>query len=576
MEGNQNGNVRASRYLKPNKRTQLVNGEKILNGRYEVLKCIHSKGMANVYIVQDTNLGKQWCLKEIRKSEAGRKNIEYISLLQEANILRSLNHERIPRIVNIDDEGDSLFVVMDFLDGMTLKSFVDEKGKIPEEMAVKWMLQVVQTMGYLHSERAHKKPIFYRDMKPDNLMIRPNGTINIFDFGISVRVESKDQLPDYTLGTPGYVAPEQKRKDLPVDLRSDIYSMGMTFYFMLTGIDPRGFLNSKLKPVSDWSPEVSPALIKIIDKCLKENPKDRYQDCEELQYALENYRFSDEKYKASARRKVFSVLIIGILGVLIGIGSIIPFMLDKAEEDNVYQNAILVAKQSGRLEDYDAAISLRPTELAPYEGYLEAIKQDGVFSQEEEGKLLNHINPNLQEIKGSGGYGKLAFEIGKLYWFYYQGSLSGESGSSLSIRWFEDAISKGYETEEAQVYYDLGVFNRDISKSVIEASDSGMYKGYWDRLMSIKNVNTSDIVTFQTNISIAKCISSYANNLRKDGVSYDEIAAEIERLEGFEKNYNEDESTLDVISGLRKDLRSTLNGLKDRVKVVYNVSGGGE
>ena len=430
MEGNQNGNVRASRYLKPNKRTQLVNGEKILNGRYEVLKCIHSKGMANVYIVQDTNLG--------------------ISLLQEANILRSLNHERIPRIVNIDDEGDSLFVVMDFLDGMTLKSFVDEKGKIPEEMAVKWMLQVVQTMGYLHSERAHKKPIFYRDMKPDNLMIRPNGTINIFDFGISVRVESKDQLPDYTLGTPGYVAPEQKRKDLPVDLRSDIYSMGMTFYFMLTGIDPRGFLNSKLKPVSDWSPEVSPALIKIIDKCLKENPKDRYQDCEELQYALENYRFSDEKYKASARRKVFSVLIIGILGVLIGIGSIlgvligigsiIPFMLDKAEEDNVYQNAILVAKQSGRLEDYDAAISLRPTELAPYEGYLEAIKQDGVFSQEEEGKLLNHINPNLQEIKGSGGYGKLAFEIGKLYWFYYQGSLSGESGSSLSIRWFEDAV----------------------------------------------------------------------------------------------------------------------------------------
>ena len=95
---------------------------------------------------------------------------------------------------------------MDFLDGMTLKDFVEAKGKIPEGMAVKWMLQIVQTMGYLHSEKHNKKPIFYRDMKPENIMIRPNGTVNIFDFGISIRVEDKNQKPDYTLGTPGYVA----------------------------------------------------------------------------------------------------------------------------------------------------------------------------------------------------------------------------------------------------------------------------------------------------------------------------------------------------------------------------------
>ena len=559
------------RRLKQNKRTKLSNGDKILGGRFEVLKCIHSRGMANVYIVQDANLGKQWCLKEIRKSEAGRKNIEYISLLQEANILRSLNHERIPRIVTIDDEGDSLFVIMDFLDGMTMKAFVDEKGKIPEEMAVKWMLQIVQTMGYLHSERPHKKPIFYRDMKPDNIMIRPNGAINIFDFGISVRVESKNQLPDYTLGTPGYVAPEQKKKDLPVDLRSDIYAMGMTFYFMLTGIDPRGFLNSKLKPISDWSPEVSPALIGIIEKCLEEDPNNRYQDCEELQYALENYRYSDEKYKTSAKRKVGVVISLLVVGVLTGIGSLIPFFMDKAEANNVYENAVLVANQSGRLEDYDYAISLRPWELAPYDGYIEAIKQDGVFSQEEENKLLNHINPNLQSIKTSSDYGKLAFELGKLYWFYYPEG-GAESGTTLSIRWFEDAIDRGYEVEDSKIYQKLGVFNRDISKSIREASDSGMYKEYWDNLLSIQNSDTSDIVTVQTNISIAKCISSYANNLRKDGVSFEDISSEIASLDLFVGRYNGNSTNIDIVDKLYKELSTILVGLEDRVKVVYNIS----
>ena len=142
------------------KRSHLNSGDLVLGGKYEILKCIHSKGMANVYLVQDTTLGKQWCLKEIRKSQAGRKNIEYISLLQEAKILRSLNNERIPRITMIEEDGDSLFVIMDFLDGVTLKDFVTEKGRIPEEMDVKLMVQIVQIVGYLHSESNNKKPIF--------------------------------------------------------------------------------------------------------------------------------------------------------------------------------------------------------------------------------------------------------------------------------------------------------------------------------------------------------------------------------------------------------------------------------
>lgn len=554
------------------KREHLNNGDLVLNGRYEILKCIHSKGMANVYLVRDTHLGKQWCLKEIRKSQAGRKNIEFISLMQEANILRSLNNEKIPRITTIENDGDSLFVVMDFLDGVTLKDFVQEKGRIPEDMAVKWMIQIVQAVGYLHSERSNKKPIFYRDMKPDNLMIRSNGVINIFDFGISVRLEYPNQLPEYTLGTPGYVAPEQQKKNLPMDLRSDIYSMGRTFYFMLTGIDPRGFIGEKLKPISDWSPDVSPVLISIVNKCMADNPNDRYQTCEELQYALENYKFSDEKHRSSAKRKVKVVISLAVAGFVMGICSIIPFGINGAQSKDAYDKALIVAQQSGRLEDYDKVLTMNPLNISPYEGYIDAVKEDGIFTLDEEKGLLNHINPNLMDLKKDKDYGKVAFDIGKLYWFYYP----SEDGKTLSIKWFEDAISSDFNKEEATVYYNLGVFNRDISKSVKEASDSGMYKKYWNNLLLIQNMDTSDIITIQTNISIAECISTYAYNLKKDGVSYEDISKEIGILNSFINSYKIDSSTLDTIKSMYSELKSDLNGLESRVKVVYGLSGGGK
>lgn len=552
-------------------RTCLSNGDKVLNGRYEVLKCIHSRGMANVYLVLDSNLGKQWCLKEIRKSEAGKKNIEYISLLQEANILRGLNHERIPRITAIDDEGDSLFVVMDFLDGINLKTYVDEKGKIPEQVAVPWMLQITQTMGYLHSKRSGKNPIFFRDMKPDNLMVRSNGNINIFDFGISIEVKHEGQLPDYTLGTAGYVAPEQKKKNLPVDLRSDIYSMGLVFYFMLTGVDPRNFKKSELKPIAEWSPEVSPALCAIVEKCYQEVPEDRFQSCEELQYALENYQHSDEAYKLVARKKVNTTFVMLLAGVLLCVGSIIPLSANVVQKDEEYQRAVAVAEQSGRSEDYVSAIKLNPSNLPPYEGYIDSLKVDGVFTEDEERTLLSLVNPSLVQIKTQDGYGKFAYDIGKLYWFYYIGNES--SSELLSIKWFEDAINEDYEADESRVYYNMGVFKRDITKSIREASDSGMYKEYWDNLLSVQSANAvSDIVAIQVDISVVECISNYGYNLKKDGVSYEEVIREIDVLNDFVSSYRVDEATVDAISSLYDELVLGLDGLSDRVKVIYGVS----
>ena len=102
------------------KRKVLSVGDKVLDGKYEILKVINTSGMSNVYLVMDRNLKKQWCLKEIVKSESGRNMIEYRSLLREADIMKSLNHSNIPRIVTIEEENDTIFIVMDYVDGIRL------------------------------------------------------------------------------------------------------------------------------------------------------------------------------------------------------------------------------------------------------------------------------------------------------------------------------------------------------------------------------------------------------------------------------------------------------------------------
>ena len=103
--------------------------------------------------------------------------------------------------------------------------------------------------------------------------------------------------------------------------------------------------------------------------------------------------------------------------------------INGAQSKDAYNKALVVAQQSGRLEDYDKVLSMNPLSIPPYEGYIDAIKEDGVFSLDEEKGLLNHINPNLIDLKNDKDYGKIAFDIGKLYWFYYP----SEDGKTLSI-----------------------------------------------------------------------------------------------------------------------------------------------
>lgn len=549
------------------KRSVLSCGDKILNGRYEILKVIHSSGMSNVYLVSDSNLNKQWCLKEIRKSEAGRDQVEYFSLLQEANIMKSLNHTSIPRITTIEQDGDSIFIIMDYVDGMSVKSWLMRRGKISQDVVVSWMKQITQVVMYLHNR---KQPIFYRDMKPDNVMIQGDGNIKLLDFGISVVIKEPGQVIEKALGTDGYAAPEQRRRGNVCDLRSDIYAMGKTMYYMLTGINPSQIpKDTPLRSVREVDSSISIGLEQIVNKCIQENPDDRYQSCEELLYALQNYKTLDTKYRNSIRRKCTTVLILFLSSIFILITSLIPLNLYNNQQEKEYARLTTVAEQSGKAEDYEAVLDVNALTIKPYLGYIDAIKVDGVFTKEEEADLLGYINPNLEELKLQQDYGALAFSMGKLYWFYYQGN-SQEEGMITSVKWFEDAKVSGYEPELAEVYYQLGTFKRNISVSVTESADAGMYKDYWGNLIKAKEVDNGELVNLQLNLAISSCISTYAYNLKVDGVTYEELTTEIESLQKYINTYT---PSLEKAQTSYDSLVQTVSGLSDKVNSVYGVGG---
>lgn len=548
--------------MKKKKRRSLEVGDLVLDGRYEITSIIHTSGMANVYSVLDKNLNKRWCLKEIVKSEAGKENIEYYSLLQEANILKNLNNSNIPRIVTIEEEDDSIFIVMDFIEGTSVKTYLVNNGVVKQQLAVKWAKQICGIMIYLHNR---KEPIFYRDMKPDNIMIQEDGNVKLIDFGVSVAISENNKYIKKRLGTPGFAAPEQRKVGAPYDLRSDIYAFGRTLYYMLTGINP-SLVKGKLKSIREVDSSLSIGLEKVVLNCIEEDPDKRYESMEHVLYALNNYEKYDTDYIKKSKRKIKITGSLFATSILLFASSFIPLGMHNARLDEEYKDKVAVAAQTNRTSDYLDAVSLKPLILDPYTGLIDTFKQDGVFSKEEEESLLNVINPNLVEMKKDKDYGQLAYNMGKLYWYYYEGN----DGDVVSSKWFEEAINSGFKEEDAKVYYDLSNFKKNISMAITESDDSGMYKEYWDNLMSAKKIDSGEMIELQIYNYIADSISTYSYRLKSDGVSKEELMREIDNIEKFLEASN---PVSDKSKELKERLANSSSDLRSKVEAAYSHGG---
>lgn len=263
----------------------------VIDGKYEILKLIGKGGMSEVYPAMDKNLNKQWAVKEIKRQARNRNNEVIVqSAIAEANMMKKLDHPCLPRIVDIINRDDVIYVVMDYIEGEPINKVFDKYGAQAQDIVIEWAEALCGVLDYLH---AQNPPIIYRDMKPANIMLQPSGNIKLIDFGIAKEYKEQNLEDTVSLGTKGYAAPEQFGGKGQTDRRTDIYCLGVTLYHLLTGKNPCE-PPYEIYPIRYWKPELSAGLENIILKCTQLNPSDRFDSCAELMYALRHYEEADD------------------------------------------------------------------------------------------------------------------------------------------------------------------------------------------------------------------------------------------------------------------------------------------
>lgn len=435
----------------------MVKTGSVIDGKYKILTEIGHGGMSVVYLAMDTRLNKQWAVKEIRKKDSSEENQIIIhSLLAEANLMKRLDHPALPRIVDIIDEDETVFIVMDYIEGESLDQILSLKGAQPEDQVIVWARQLCDVLIYLHSR---KPPVIYRDMKPANIILKPEGNIKIIDFGIAR--EYKELSADTALlGTRGYAPPEQYQGQ--TDIRSDVYSLGMTMHHLLTGADPR---KTAYAPIRTWNDDLSEGMEAIVDRCVQPDPEKRYQNCEDLLYDLGHPELITKDYWHIQKRKWKAFLAAAVLAVVLGMtGCVCRITADRINNNNYEYLLSLEAATSleDKIESYEHAIEIYPERTEAYICILEAYEWEGRFGKEENDSFLALYNKNkfLFDTE-SAEYAELNYRIGRMYFNYYT-EADGESS-------FSGRIQKAYS------FFAANEENAEISPEFQDRVLSGCY-----------------------------------------------------------------------------------------------------
>jgi eukaryotic-like serine/threonine-protein kinase len=262
----------------------------LFDGRYRIVRKLGSGGMADVYLAEDEELGRRIAIKILNDRHANDDSFVE-RFRREAKNAAGLSH---PNIVSIYDRGEAegtYYIAMEYLDGRSLKELVVARGPLPIPDAIDATRQVLAALRF-----AHRKGVVHRDIKPHNVMADADGRLKVTDFGIARAGVSQMTEAGSIIGTAQYLSPEQAR-GAAVDQRSDLYSVGVVLYEMLTGTTPFSgetpveiamkHLSDPPRPPSVERPDIPPDLDMIVLRALAKNPDDRFQTAEEMDAELE-------------------------------------------------------------------------------------------------------------------------------------------------------------------------------------------------------------------------------------------------------------------------------------------------
>lgn len=358
----------------------MLREEDIILQQYRICRLLGNGGMGNVYLAEDIIDGTRWAVKI---GEFDEKN--HALLRSEVEIQVKLNHPALPKIRQSFEDDHSLYIIMEYVEGQTLEELLKKNGFIPEQTVIRWFLQICDVLVYLHGRET---PIVYRDLKPSNIMVQPSGDIKIIDFGIAQEYRQNQKLDKAVMAlTRGYAAPEQYDSRYLADVRTDIYALGVTVHYMLTGKNPNT-PPFHFSPVRKLNLAISYAMEYIVKKCIQPNPDKRYKNAIELQNELNHIQALEELLKKKRGKKIAGA-VAGAVGVIcIAVATFFSVNIYRVNTISEYytnleqaQNDVNRGDFEDALQKYEEAIETQPEAWEAYLGVADIYLKQGKYEE---------------------------------------------------------------------------------------------------------------------------------------------------------------------------------------------------
>lgn len=537
-------------------------GNDIIDSKYEILKLLNTGGMNSaIYLALDKKLNRQWAIKKVRKSSSQTTSM----LMAEASIMKNLDHPMLPRIVGIEEDPKFFYIIMDFVQGENLKTVVTSSGPQAQDTVVSWGVKLCDVLTYLHG-----KGIVYRDMKPANIMLSPDGNIKLIDFGIAREYKENASEDTTALGTEGYAAPEQYEGKGQTDARTDVYGMGITLFQLLTGVNPSSY-QENIFSIRLQNPNLSSGLDKIILKCTNKDPKKRYQSTEELKKALLNYRKLDDKFLKKQKRvikKFFTLLGLSTLCFVIAGGS---FIASYFQKNNRY-SALLSGVPSKA--NIIKAIDVKPSETA---GYVALLNYYGKEIDQNELSEFSHIyGEHREDIADIEDVSMIAGE--KILGSYSEKSIRAKLVAGEP---YFNAASKKYSS--AKIYVSMAEFYRayimqDDSAIVKEPSKKDyekLLRGMSDILKENEKLDSDDkhSIMLASDQLILGLLSENADAMREQKISKSDLTSIVSSVE---KNVDSINTRVKVLKEKKEAVKVSIVTAKEKIELAYNTPKEGE
>lgn len=519
----------------------------ILEGKYKILEKISQGGMSVVYLAVNERVNKKWAIKEIRRDGNVSVPIAKKSLLSELYLLRNYSHPSLPALVDVIEWDDFFLLVMEYVEGKTLSQILDQYGAQPQNQVLRWAIQLCEVLGYLHSRMP---PITYGDLKPENVMIRPNGKVVLIDFGTVDSRDTRKRRGAVPIGTIGYVAPERYNTRSYPDAREDIYGLGATMYHLLTGIHP-GTLHGKQIFFDGEKEKVSWKLKEVILICTQKRPEDRYSSCSELKSAL-NKCFTRTKVQKNKDRRLWKRFLIFSIFSASGFLGAAGFYLAECETRNrayrqYLEDATSFPKEEQKCRMYEKAILLKPTEGEAYLKLLqECFLSDHLLTVEEDERLRNILGvasgmPTSNENKlkrNRKDYEAFAYQAAMAYYYYFE---DGIDNKSCAIKWLNvvrnastlrpSQIKRGKRLGTIAEYYSsIGIVRPDENETVT-------YLDYWKDMRELISENLFETESIQTAVTMyGEWIGQmyrHCDQFAKAGITKKDMDQQIQQVEKY-------------------------------------------